>query len=434
MIKIKEARITRRRFIKKACCASSPLVLPYIIPRSVFGKTGIPPSERVTIGAIGIGAQGTNDLKGFLQLPGAQIVAVCDVSRPARQRGLTLVNNKYGNNDCSAYNDFQDMIQREDIDAISIVTPYHWHSLMVLAAVREGKDIFLEKPVALSLQEGKMLREAVHRYNVVFQLGTQQRSSRNFRFACELALNGRLGRLHTIKVGTARGRVTGNMAPMPAPEWLDYDRWLGPALWSPYHEKKMIRDFHEHISDFSLGMIHCWGIHHLDIAQWGAGTEHTGPSEIWGIGTFPSDGTCDCMLGWDVTMKFVNDLTISFTDETKNAHGVRFEGDQGWVFVNRRTLKAHPGSLLMEQIEPQEHRLPVSTNHFQNFLDAVRNRQKPIAPIDVAIRSDTLCHLAYISVQLGRKLRWDVEREQFIDDTQADRLLLPRPMRSSWHL
>jgi len=429
-----EKKITRRRFIKKACCASSPLVLPYLLPRSLFGKTPVRPSERITMGAIGIGSQGTYDLKAFLQLPDAQIVAVCDVSRPALQRGLKLVNDKYGGADCRAYHDFQDMLQREDIDAVSIVTPCHWHSIMSLAAVRAGKDIFMEKPVALSLQEGRMLREAVHRYDTVFQLGTQQRSGRNFRFACELVLNGRLGRLHTVKVGSAHGRVTANMPPVPVPDGLDYDRWLGPALWSPFNEKKMIRGYHEHMSDYSLGMIHCWGIHHLDIAQWGAGTQNTGPSEIWGTGTFPPDGTCDCMLGWDVTMKFDDDLTISFTDDTRNPHGVRFEGDRGWVFVNRGTLKAQPDSLLKEQIGHQEHRLPVSTNHFQNFLDAVRTGERPISPIDVAVRSDSLCHLSYISVQLGRKLSWNPEREQFIDNTQADRQSLPRPMRSPWHL
>jgi predicted dehydrogenase len=345
-----------------------------------------------------------------------------------------LVNEKYGNNSCSEYHDFQDMLQRKDIEAISIVTPYHWHSIMAMAAVRAGKDVFLEKPVALSVQEGMILREAVHRYGTVFQLGTQQRSSRNFRFACELALNGRFGKLHTIRVGTAHGRVTGNMPAMPVPEWLDYDRWLGPALWSPYNEKKMIRGYHENMSDFSLGMIHCWGIHHLDIAQWGAGTEDTGPSEIWGTGTFPEDGTCDCMLGWDVTMKFADNLTVSFTDDTRNPHGVRFEADRGWVFVNRGTLKAQPDSLLKEQIGPEERRLPVSTDHFQDFLNAVRSRQRPIASIGSAIRSDTLCHLSYIAVQLGRKLRWDPDGEHFADDAQADRLLLPRPMRSPWHL
>jgi predicted dehydrogenase len=359
---------------------------------------------------------------------------VCDVSRPARQRGLKLVNDKYGNCDCRAYHDYQDILQREDVDAVSVVTPYHWHSLMALNAVRAGKDIFLEKPVALSVQEGKMVRQAVQRYDRVFQLGTQQRSSRNFRFACELALNGRLAKVHTVKVGASRGQVTANLPPMPVPEWLDYDRWLGPALWSPYNEKKMIRNFHENISDFSLGMIHCWGIHHLDIAQWGTGTENTGPIEIAGTGTFPRDGTCDCMLDWDVRMKFANGVTVSFTDSTKNTHGIRFEGDKGWVFVNRGTLKAKPESLLKEQIGPQERRLPVSTNHFQNFLDAVRTRQRPVAPIGTAIRSDTVCHLSYIAVELGTRLEWDSEREQFVGNARANRLLLPRPMRSPWHL
>lgn len=429
-----EKRITRRGFLKRACCASGSLALPYLVPASVLGGAAVPPSERITIGAIGIGAQGTHDLKGFLQLRPAQVVAVCDVSGPARQRGLSLVNERYANSDCSEYLDFRDMLEREDIDAVSIVTPYHWHSIMAMVAVRAGKDVFLEKPVALSVQEGKTLRDAVHRYGTVFQIGTQQRSDRNFRFTCELALNGRLGRLHTIKVATSRGRVTENMAAMPVPEWLDYDRWLGPAPWSPYNDKKMIRDYHEHMSDYSLGMIHCWGIHHLDIAQWGAGTQDTGPSEIWGAGFFPDYGTCDCMLGWDVTMKYADGLTVNFTDDTRNPHGVRFEGDRGWVFVNRGTLQAQPESLLKEQIGPEEHRLPVSTNHFEDFLSAVRSRTRPIAPIDSAVRSDTLSHLSCIAIQLGRKLRWDAEREQFADDVQADRLLLPRVMRSPWHL
>jgi predicted dehydrogenase len=347
---------------------------------------------------------------------------------------VTLVNDKYGNNDCAAYHNYEDMLERDDIDAVSIVTPYHWHSLMAISAARAGKDIFMEKPVALSVAEAKLVRQTVRRYGSVFQLGTQQRSGRDFRFACELALNGRLGKLHTVKVGTSHGRVTANLPAMPVPEWLDYDRWLGPAPWSPYNEKKMIRDFHENISDFSLGMIHCWGIHHLDIAQWGAGTQDTGPYEIHGTGTFPRDGTCDCILDWDVTMKFANGVTINFTDANKNAHGIRFEGDEGRLFVNRQTLQAEPQSLLGERTASLERRLPVSTNHFQDFLSAVRTRGNPISAIDVAVRSDTLCHLSYISVELGRKLRWDGEREQFTDDSEADRLLLPRPMRSAWHV
>jgi predicted dehydrogenase len=167
------------------------------------------------MGAVGIGAQGTRDLKGFLELPDVRIVAVCDINRRARQRGQKLVNDKYGNSDCHAYHDYQDMLQREDMEAVSVVTPYHWHSLMGLAAARAGKDIFMEKPIALSLKEGQMLRETIHRYARVFQLGTQQRSNRRFRFACELVLNGRIGEVHTIKVGTSHGRTTTNYPAMP---------------------------------------------------------------------------------------------------------------------------------------------------------------------------------------------------------------------------
>jgi len=428
--------ISRRTFLKQASqttCAA--LGLPYMVRASALGKPGItPPSGRITVGAIGIGDQGTRDLKGFLELPDVRIIAVCDVNRQARRRGQKLVNDKYGNSDCHVYHDYRQMLQRKDMDAVSVVTPYHWHSLMGLAAARAGKDIFMEKPIALSLQEGKMLRETVNRYTRVFQLGTQQRSNSSFRLACELVLNGRIGEVHTIKVGTSHGLTTPNQPAMPIPDWLDYDRWVGPASWSPYTENKMQRGFHENISDYSLGMIHCWGIHHLDIAQWGSGNEHTGPAEIEGTGTFPTDGLCDCLLDWDVNMKFTNGVTVNFTDSQKNEHGIRFEGDEGWLFVNRRTLTAEPKSLLKEQIGTDEHRLPVSNNHFQNFLDAVRTRQRPVSPIDVAVRSDTLCHLSYIAVVLGCQLRWDPVQERVIGNDRANQLLATRSMRSPWHL
>lgn len=432
----KDRLISRRAFLRRASQTTcAVLAVPYMVRASALGGPArARPSERITMGAIGIGAQGTHDLKGFLELPDVRIVAVCDVNRRARQRGQTLVNDKHGNHDCHAYHDYQDMLQREDMDAVSVVTPYHWHSLMGLAAARAGKDIFMEKPIALSLQEGKMLREAVNRYARVFQLGTQQRSDERFRFACELVLNGRIGEVHTIKVGASRGRTTPNYPAMPVPDWLDYERWVGPAPWSPYTEPKMSRDFHENISDYSLGMIHCWGIHHLDIAQWGSGNEHTGPVEIQGTGTYPADGLCDCILDWDVDMRFANGVTLSFTDSERNQHGIRFEGDKGWVFVNRATLVAEPTSLLKEKIGAHEHHLPVSNNHFQNFLDAVRTRQRPVAPIDVAVRSDTLCHLSYIAVVLGRQLRWDPVQERFADDDQANQMLATRPMRSPWCL
>ncbi|MHC4741512.1 MAG: Gfo/Idh/MocA family protein [Planctomycetota bacterium] len=428
----REVGVSRRGFVKGF--AAGFVGLPYFVGGAVLGKGGTAASERITVGAIGVGAQGTHDLKGFLQLSDARVVAVCDVSGRALERGAGLVNGKYGNSDCTRYDDFREMLARDDIDAVSIVTPVHWHSVMAMAAARAGKDIFMEKPVSLSVAESRAVREAVGRYGNVFQLGTQQRSGRNFRFACELALNGRLGKVHTINVGTAYGKVSENIAAMAVPDWLDYERWLGPAPWSPFNDKKLIRDWHENISDYSLGMIHCWGIHHLDIAQWGADTQDTGPVEVEGTGVFPGDGTCDCMLAWDVKMKFANGVTISFTDGRKNAHGVRFEGDKGWVFVNRQRLQAEPASLLKEQIAPGERHLPVSTNHLQDFLDAVRSRQEPISPIGSAVRSDTVCHLSYIAAQLGRKLKWDPEAERFIGDDQANRMLLPRPMRSPWHL
>jgi predicted dehydrogenase len=271
----------------------------------------------------------------------------------------------------------------------------------------------------------------------VFQFGTQERSSWSTRLACEIVLNGWIGRVKHIKVGTRFSRTSPNYPPAPVPDTIDYDLWLGPAPWAPYCQERVTNSHWFHISDYSLGFIAGCGIHTIDMATWGNGTDRTGPVEVEGTGEFPRDGLCDNATDWSVDLTFAGGVTMNFTDGKKNPLGVRFEGTDGWVFVLERHLggdvDADPKSLLKRPFGPNDLRLPVSNHHQQNFLDGVKTRQPTVAPIDVAVRSDTLCQLSDIAMRLGRKLRWDPDQESFVGDAEADRMLT-RPMRSPWHL
>jgi predicted dehydrogenase len=291
--------------------------------------------------------------------------------------------------------------------------------------------MYVEKPLGVSIMQERRLRDVIHEYNRIFQFGTQQRSDRNFRFACELVLNGRIGRLHTIKVGVPGGKCGENLLPQPVPDWIDYDLWLGPAPWRSFNEKAVINDYWWHTSDYTLGWISGWGIHHVDIGQWGNDAQLSGPVEIEGSAVFPKDGFRDCAVTWDVNLKYSNGVLMNFTDTTKNRKGVTFEGTEGWVFVNRGGIDARPESLLTEVIGPNEKRLPVSNHHQRNLLDCIKSRKQTVAPIDIAVRSNTVCHLADIATRLRRKVRWDPDKEIFINDEQANRMM-DRAMRSPW--
>ena len=432
----------RRQFLQSAARAAA-LAFPVIIPASALGRAGrIAPSDRIVLGCIGVGGMGTGDMNALMTSPDAQVVAVCDVKRTMRERAQQLVDARYGGAVCAAYNDFRELLDRPDIDAVNIASLDSWHVLHALAAVRAGKDLYVEKPLGMSIHEIKVLRDAVHRYGRVFQFGTQQRSSQEFRRACEIARNGRLGKVHTIKVGVhaGAGERSGlkTYAPEPVPEWLDYELWLGPARWSPYTTARLTYPHWFHISDYSLGYVSGWGIHHIDIAQWGNGTEQTGPVEIEGTARFPDDDVlCDNPLSWDTRMKYANGVDLIFTGSGPGfegvRHGITFEGPDGWVWVNRGAIDAEPKSLLKEQFGPGEIRLPVSNFHQANFLECVRSRQPTICNIDVAVRSDTVCQLAWCAFQLQRKLHWDPDQEVFVNDPEANGKLT-RPLRAPWHL
>jgi len=415
---------------------------PQFISASALGLDGQPAaSERITVGCIGHGNRGPTLTRGFLGQRDARVVAVCDVNGKQLQQAQQMVDRHYGDNGCAAYNDFRDLCSRPDIDAVCIASPDHWHVLQSLEAVRHGKDIYTEKALGLSFAEDKALQAACHRQGTVFQWGTQQRSSENFRFGCELVRNGRIGQLKTIRVGVPHDFAFPNQPAQPVPDYLDYELWLGPAPWAPYsyHRCRPWTREHSysiwyHISDYCLGGIGgYWGIHHLDIAQWGHGTDHTGPVEVEGTATFPEDGLADCAIRWKVEHTYADGVKMIYTDNKQHKQGVVFQGTEGWVYVKRGHIDAEPKSLLTSKMGADEIHLPKTSGHQREFLDCIRSRKQTVSNIDVAVRSDTLSQLTDICTRLQRKIRWDPDAEQIIDDPEASRML-SRAMREPWRL
>ncbi|NUO81871.1 Gfo/Idh/MocA family oxidoreductase, partial [candidate division KSB1 bacterium] len=383
--------ITRRQFLKSALGAA--VAAPYIIPASALGKNGFTaPSDRITIGCIGVGGMGTSNMNGFLGKPEAQILAVCDVDTAHRNRARDTVNERYGNKDCATYNDFREVLARNDIDAISLATPDHWHGIIAVAAARAGKDIYGEKPLAYTISEGRAVVDAVQRHGVVWQTGSWQRSQQHFRFGCELVRNGRIGKVHTVRVGLPHGNGIDNRGtqPAPVPEGFDYDMWLGPAPWRPYNPSRCHWNF-RWISDYSGGQLTDWAGHHCDIANWGMGTEFSAPVEIEGRAVYPpaNDGLFDTPESYYFECKFAEGFTMIVADRRQQPKGmgVQFIGEHGWVYVDRSGIDAEPKSLLTSIIGPNEIQLYKSNDHHQNFLDCVRTRALTITPAEVAHHS-----------------------------------------------
>jgi predicted dehydrogenase len=459
---MKGKNINRRAFLRKATDAAlGTITLPYIVPSSALGKAGyVAASNRITVGCIGLGNQGSALLRGFMGKPDVQIVAVCDVHATKRQGTREAVEKHYADKQskgaykgCASCNDFRDLVSRPDIDAVVVAAPDHWHVLISLAAARAGKDIYLEKPIGLSIAQAQALRNVVHRYGTVFQFGTQQRSDFEFRRACELVRDGRIGKLKSVNVWSPRSGSGGSMVPTAVPDELDYEMWLGPAPFAPYTKDRCsnVNPFFKSpfkiwpfISDYCIGWIAGWGIHPLDIGVWGAEKELSGPVEVEGTGVFPTDGACDTATDWNVVLKYAaGGVRLNFRGippgewrqryAKAGAHGTAFEGSEGWIHVKRGYIDAHPKSLLQSQIGPDEVQLYKSNDHIKNFLDCVKSRAATICPVDTAVRVDTICHLSDIATQLERKLTWDPKQERFVNNETANRLLV-RAMRSPWHL
>lgn len=442
--------LRRRAFLRQTAGAAGLLGLHNLIPSSVLGAAAVAPGNRLTLGCIGLGVQGTNNMRAFLANPEVRVIAVCDVHETQRAKAKKIVDDRYANQDCATYKDFRELMARKDLDAVLICAPDHWHPLIALEAARRGKHMYCEKPIGWSIRAAQAVRQAVHEHNVVFQFGTQQRSDRKFRLACELVRNGRIGRLQTILVGVPGSWTCPVQPTEPVPKELDYELWLGPAPWAPYCYQRC-RPYTEKeqwsiwycISDYCFGMIGNWGVHHLDIAQWGNGSELSGPAEIEGAGVFPKGLLTDCAVSWQVENRFANGVTLVHMDDGTSkkhplqvggfGHGVTFLGTEGWVHVRRGYIESKPESLIETKFGTGDVRLFVSDHHHNNFVDAVKGRAQPAAPIDVAVRSDTFCWLEQLAIKLRRKLRWDPAKEAFVNDDEANRLL-DRPMRAPWKL
>ena len=435
----------RRDFLKEAAGAAvGVLGFPYVIRSSVLGKgVSIAPSDRITLGCIGVGGQrpggqGTVDLQDFLGRDEVQVVAVCDVDAVHRNRARDIVNEKYDNKDCVTYNDFRELLARNDIDAVSLVLPDHWHAITAVMAARAGKDIFSQKPLAYNIGEGRAICDAVKKYGVVWQTGNSLRSTQNVRFVCELVRNGRIGKIHTVKVGLPRfnsiadngDRIRQDTVPAAVPEGLDYEMWLGPAPWVPYSPGRCHWNF-RWVRDYSGGQITDWAGHYCDIAQWGMGTELTGPVEIEGKGVFPTSPLFDTVEDYEFTCTYGEGFTMIVAGHLPA--GVRFEGGDGWVSVSAQGMDAGPKSLLSSIIEVDEVHLYESNDHKGNFIDCIRTRMETVSPAEIAQRSVSVGHLGVIAIELGRKLKWDPVKERFVGDEQANRML-SRPMRSPWYL
>jgi predicted dehydrogenase len=437
--------VTRRDFLR----SSAALAGPYVVPSSVFGRNA--PSNRITLGIIGCGNQSTVDIPEWLKNNDCQIVAVCDVNRAShgyktneqflgREPQREFVNQFYANKrrsglfrGCDMYADFRELLARNDIDAVAIITPDHWHAVMTILAAKAGKDIYCQKPMTLTVRDGQEMIEAIRQHHRILQTGSQWRSLAFVRRACELVVNGRIGEVRRVESFVAPNNFDGpgpGWKEMPVPEGFDYDFWLGPAPKAPYHKDRCLYRF-RFILDYSGGQTTNFGHHSNGMVRWGLGdgdvpVEYEDAGSEWPV---PGDlFTTPTKVAFRARFGSGTEL-YCHTDERST--GVRFEGTEGWVDIGRNNFTCQPASLRDSAIGPDEERLYASDNHYRNFLDCVKSREDPIEPVETGHRTSMLCHLGNIAMRLKRKIKFDPQAEQIVgDDTAA--AMLARPLRAPW--
>ena len=455
----KKKGMSRRSYLKKSALAASGVIaVPTIVPASVFGKNA--PSNKITVGQIGCGriARG-HDLPGVMQYDVARVVAVADVDMKRAKEGKELVEKWYKENrgsekmvDVAVYQDYREMLLDDAIDAVVISTPDHWHAQPAMEAAMAGKDVYLQKPTSLTVAEGRAMADMIKEKGIILQVGTQQRSSDQFRIAAELVRNGRIGKLHTVRIGLPGDPPGPEVPEMPIPENLDYDMWLGSTPEAYYTETRVhpqegySRPGWLRCEQFGAGMITGWGQHHIDSAHWGMDTEYSGPIAVEAIAEFPRSGLWDVHGDFMVKATYENDIMMFISGGYTN--GIRYEGTDGWIFVSRgnyqatasdpvaaeasaKALDASDRSILTSEIGENEIHLYKSDEQHGNWLDCIKSRKQPISPAEIGHRTCTACLISHIAMKLDRKLMWDPQTEKFENDAEAN-AMLSRPQRAPW--
>lgn len=450
--------LSRRNFL---AASAAGIFVPTIIPASALGLGGRPaPSNRINVACFGFGTIAHNTVTGFLRDDRVQIVAMADPNRRSgnygysgekeggRIIGMQVVNEYYAQAEgrthyrgCRAYEDFRDLLDNEDVDAVNISTPDHWHAVLAVYCANRKKHIYGQKPLAVTVDEGRKMVQAVNRNKVTWQTGSQQRSDSYFREAVEFVRNERIGKLKTIRIGLPGGHSDWNQmsdrtAAEPVPDGLNYDLWEGPAPHRDYRPALLPLNW-RHNFDYSGGMITDWGAHHVDIAQWAMDMDGSGPIRIDNIKAELPDSSAlyNTASKFHFECTYANGVKMIVTDKSENPQGILFEGeDDKSIFVNRGEIKMTPYELRRERIQDSEIRVYKSTNHVADFIDGIENRKRTAAPIEASHRSISICHLANIAIRLGRdSLEWDPKRERVINDDAANKML-SRPIRGGWKL
>lgn len=421
---------------------------PMIVPATVFGRNA--PSNRVNLGAIGVGGQGYHScIRNFAPLEDVRIVAAADCFTSRRRHFANVYNSHYGEGICTPYADYREILERDDVDGVVISTPDHWHVHMAMAAALAGKDMYVEKPLSVAMSWAWKLREVFAEREVIFQYGTQQRSMRSSQLAVDLVRNGYVGEIQRVDVWSPSldGPTWGDPTPVAVPEDLDYDRWLGPALYKPYAHDRCTSMGTWHIYNHALGMISVWGAHPLDLLQWGLDTDHTSPVSYEGSGRIAHGGLADTSYAWDIHCEYACGLPVRYMSRevarpvVREYHpafredGTTFFGTEGWVSVSRgacyMNLKGRMVNTSHVRFKPEDKRVYNGDSHSQNFVNCMKSREQTVNPLEAAIRSDTISHCSDIAIRTGRKIHWDPDSERIVDDDEASKLL-DRPIREGY--
>lgn len=434
------SKLTRRQFIATTAAA---IAAPTFIPASALGKAGRPaPSDRIVVGIVGWGMMGPGNTSGLMAQNDCQVVAACDLDTRPLQKAVEAVNKKYGNTDCKSYHDYRELFAREDIDAVMLAVPDHWHALLATEAARRGKDIYGEKPLARTIAEQQAIVKAVQKNKRIWQTGSWQRSQSPFHKAAEIVRNGLIGKVTHVEVGLPSGHADfkGTKDKMQAtepPKELDYDFWIGPSKMMPYIEARVHMNWRWNYNTGG-GQLLDWIGHHGDIAHWGLDFDNSGPKEIEGTGEFPpKDAVWNTATKYRINLTYPKDITMTIAGGYSEIKmGTKWIGTDGWVWVDRGGFEgSNPEWKAMKELpdDMRKVKLYESSNHYRNFLDCVKTRKPTITPVETAHHSAIPGHLGLISMLVGRKIKWDATKEKIIDDKEAAKLL-SRDYRKPWHL